>query len=143
MDADDFIVRVAEWADSDPRILGAAVCGSYARGEQRPDSDLDLCLLTSAPRSLLDRHDWIQELAPGARIAGPVEDYGLVQSLRVNYASLEVEFGIAAADWAEAPIDRGTAAVINDGFRILVDPDGRLAAARVEAGAMNEGRPGG
>ena len=70
------------------------------------------------------------------KAGGNVEDYGLVQAIRVFYGSLEVEFGITAEAWAQIPIDEGTAGVINDGLWILYDPEGRLAAAKVFAAKM-------
>ena len=52
-----------------------------------------------------------------------------MQSLRVYYGALEVEFGIAPEAWVELPIDSGTAQVMKDGFRIVYDPEGRLRKA--------------
>ena len=53
----------------------------------------------------------------------------MVQSIRVFYGSIEAEFGITDEEWMRLPIDRETAGVINDGLRILYDPEGRLAEA--------------
>ena len=136
VDAEDFIAKVTAWAQGDSRVAAAGVCGSHARGEARPDSDVDLCILTAAPGSLLEERSWVHGFGADARIAKPVEDYGLVQAIRVFYGSLEVEFGITAEAWAQIPIDEGTAGVINDGLWILYDPDGRLAAAKVFAAKM-------
>ena len=136
MDPYRLIAEVTHWAQHDDRVVGVAVCGSHARGEARPDSDVDLCILTAAPGSLLEERSWVHGFGADARIVEPVEDYGLVQSIRVYYGSLEVEFGITDAAWARIPIDEGTAGVINDGLWILHDPDGRLAAAKVFAAKM-------
>ena len=138
MDAYELIEKVADWSQRDHRVIAAAVCGSHARGEARPDSDVDLCILTDNPRSLLDDHSWIQVFGADARIVGPVEDYNLVQSIRVFYGSTEAEFGVTDQDWARPPIDKETAGIINDGLRIIYDPDGLLAAAVVAA--ANTGR---
>ncbi len=129
MDAEELISRVATWARDDDRVVAAAVCGSHARGEARPDSDIDLCLVCTEPAELLDRRSWIQAFGPDARVAGPVEDYNLVQSIRVFYGSTEVEFGVTHPAWMDLPLDRGTADVINNGLRILYDPEGRLEEA--------------
>ena len=71
----------------------------------------------------------MQVLGADARAAGSVEDYNLVQSIRVFYGTTEAEFGITDENWAAPPIDRETASVINDGLQIIYDPNGRLAAA--------------
>lgn len=129
MKAQEVIDNVVAWSRHDTRVLAVALCGSYARGKQRPDSDIDVCILTAAPATLLEDRDWIDDVGPDARVVGTLEDYNLVQSLRVFYGETEVEFGITDAAWAELPIDADTAAVIRDGLKILYDPEGRLQAA--------------
>ena len=138
MDADDLIAKVAGWAQCDDRVVAAGVCGSHARGQARPDSDIDFCILTSEPGSLLEDHSWIYEFGSEASVAGPVEDYNLVRSLRVFYGTTEAEFGVTDQTWAKLPIDRETAGVINDGLRILYDPEGRLKEAVAYAASLNE-----
>ncbi len=136
--ADDLITAVEDWARRDERVTAAAVCGSHARGDAGPDSDIDFCILTKHPDSLLDDQSWIREIGDEARIAGPVEDYKLVQSIRVFYGATEAEFGVAEETWAQLPIDPETAHVINDGLRILYDPEGDLAAAIVYAASVRQ-----
>lgn len=129
MNANELIAKVAAWSQRDDRVVAAGVCGSYARGEARPDSDVDFCILTANPGLLLDDRSWIDVLGDNARIAGPVEDYNLVQSIRVFYGALEAEFGITDETWMQEPIDPETAGVINDGLRVLYDPGGSLENA--------------
>ena len=129
MDADKLISKVAAWSKRDERVLALGLCGSHARGEARPDSDIDFCILTPNPPSLLDDLAWIHEFDGNARVDGPVEDYNLVLSLRVFYGTTEAEFGVTDQAWAEPPIDPRTAAVINNGLKILYDPEGRLGRA--------------
>lgn len=126
---DELISAVAGWAQRDDRVVAAGLCGSHARGEARPDSDVDFCIVTPEPRSLLDDRAWIYELGADARVAGPVEDYNLVQSVRVFYGATEAEFGVTDQAWMQPPIDHETAGVMNDGLRILFDPEGRLREA--------------
>lgn len=126
---DELISKVAGWAQSDNRVVAVGICGSHARGEARPDSDIDFCILTPDPASLLDDRAWIAGFGSDARVAGPVEDYNLVQSVRVFYGTTEAEFGVTDLAWTQPPIDRETASVINNGLRILYDPDGRLREA--------------
>ena len=137
VDADALISRVTSWSEGDDRVLAMGVCGSHARGEARPDSDIDFCILTADPASLLDDRAWIRELGADARIAGEVEDYKLVQSLRVFYGTTEAEFGVTDQAWAEPPVDRGTAAVINSGLEIYYDPEGRLGIAVADAARLD------
>lgn len=129
VDAEELIARVANWAQRDDRVVAMGICGSHARGEARPDSDIDFCIVCPDPGALLEDRSWIASLGPDARVAGPVEDYKLVQSIRVFYGTTEAEFGITDQAWMELPIDRETADVINDGLRILYDPAGHLEKA--------------
>ncbi len=137
MDADELISQVARWSERDDRVLAMAICGSHARGEARPDSDIDFCILATDPGALLTDRDWIAEFGADAQAAGAVEDYNLVQSLRVFYGTTEAEFGVTDAAWAELPIDPETAAVINNGLRIFYDPEGRLERALAFVDSMN------
>lgn len=129
VNAQQLIDNLVAWSRVDQRVLALGLCGSYARGDQRPDSDIDVCILTNEQATLLEDRGWMSRIGSNPRIAGPVEDYKLVQALRVFYSETEVELGITDAAWATPPIDDGTAAVINDGLKILYDPDGRLQAA--------------
>lgn len=138
VDAEELIERVACWAQRDDRVLALALCGSHARGEARPDSDIDFCILCSNPADLLDDHSWILSFDSSARVAGSVEDYNLVKSIRVFYGTVEAEFGVTEQAWAEPPIDPGTAGVINRGLRILHDPSGRLERAVASAASISQ-----
>lgn len=129
MGADELIAKVTSWSQRDDRVSAAGLCGSHARGEARPDSDIDFCILTSNPGSLLEDRAWIYDFGADAQVAGSVEDYNLVQSVRVFYGETEAEFGITDEAWAELPIDPETAGVISDGLRILYDPHRRLEMA--------------
>ena len=133
LDADELIARVAQWSRRDDRVIAAAVCGSHVRGDARPDSDIDFCIVAPDPDALLDDLSWVTALGPGAHVPGAVEDYKLVRSIRAFYGATEAEFGIAYQAWMELPIDRETAVVMNDGLRILYDPDGRLETALASA----------
>jgi uncharacterized protein len=61
----------------------------------------------------------------------------VVTERRVRLQSgLEVEFGIAPLSWAATdPLDAGTRKVVQGGFRILVDPDGRLTRLQASVAA--------
>ncbi|MDJ0750150.1 MAG: nucleotidyltransferase domain-containing protein [Woeseiaceae bacterium] len=129
----ELIVKVTTWSQDDSRVVAAGLLGSHARGDARPDSDIDFCILTPAPQSLLDDREWIYAFGEDARVAEAVEDYNLVQSLRVFFGTTEAEFGVTDQAWADPPIDRGTLAVINNGLKILYDPEKRLHRAKTFA----------
>lgn len=129
MEADELIEEVSSWSNRDDRVIAAGLCGSHARGEARPESDIDFCLLTPDPGSLLIERSWIYDFGADAQVPGPTEDYNLVQSIRVFYGATEAEFGITDQAWAHLPIDPETAGVIRNGLRVLYDPEGRLEKA--------------
>jgi predicted nucleotidyltransferase len=120
-----FVESVLAWAATRPDVRAIALVGSHARGDARPDSDVDLLLLAERPHELARDADWVRRFGDVSRAA--VEDWGRVTSLRVWYAAgPEVEFGLATPDWATAP-DEGSLRVVADGFRALLDRDGTLA----------------
>lgn len=138
MDANELIERVVNWSKCDDRVIAAGICGSHARGVARPDSDIDFCILTFDPDSLLEDRSWIHEFGTDAKVSEAIEDYNLVQSVRVFYGTTEVEFGVTDQAWAQIPIDPETAGVMTDGLRILYDPDGRLKRALTYAESLGK-----
>lgn len=128
VDVGEFLDSVTRWAEARSDLMGLALVGSYARDEARADSDLDLILLAHRPRDFIDEPGWVARF--GSVRSCTVEDWGLVTSLRVHYeGGLEVEYGLTSSIWATPPIDAGTARVISDGMRILLDRGGLLGAA--------------
>ncbi|MGO9322124.1 MAG: aminoglycoside 6-adenylyltransferase [Solirubrobacteraceae bacterium] len=118
--------QVAAWAVEDPGIRGIGMAGSWARGEGRMDSDVDIIVLATEPERFTDSDEWLKKLG-----APPVirrQQWGVVAERRVQLPSgLEVEFGIAPLSWANTdPVDSGTEKVVREGFRILYDPDSQL-----------------
>lgn len=119
------ITQLVRWAKARDDVRALALVGSHARGTARADSDVDLLLLTDPPERLLRDARWPQELGAVARTA--LESWGRLTAVRVWYTDgSEVEFGIAAPEWATAP-DPGTWRVVRGGLRVLADPDGLLA----------------
>jgi predicted nucleotidyltransferase len=131
---DELIRQVTQWAASEETLQAIALVGSWARGTARGDSDVDLVILAERPGVYLTNDKWIDRFGKATKIT--TEDWGAIQSKRVFYKNgLEVEFGLAAVDWARiSPVDKGTAAVVRDGIRILYDKTGILRAL---VGAIN------
>lgn len=123
---EDIIHRVTCWAIDLRDVVGLLLVGSCARNAARPDSDIDLVLLTAD----IARHTetaWTGELAIGELIR--TQSWGAITERRfVTATGLEVEIGIGRPDWASVnPLDPGTRRVVTDGARILHDPTGILA----------------
>lgn len=121
----DEIERVTAWARKRADVRALLLVGSYARGNPRPDSDIDLMLLTERPDTYLENTDWIAEL--GATLIA-TESWGVIRSLRLStFGGFEVELGVGGIAWANLdPVDGGTQRVVAHGARILYDPDGLL-----------------
>ncbi len=122
------VARAAQWANGQPDMPTVVVVGSYAYGHPRMGSDVDLVVLSKrAPEHLADLA-FIQRITPGGRVIRR-EQWGPMHERRVRLASgLVVEFGLTTPEWAALPLDQGTAKVLSDGCKIVVD-DGTVTAA--------------
>ena len=113
--------ELAAWADTRPEIRSIALVGSHANGTARPESDVDLVILSERPHEILNDLTWIKQF--GTVVRKEIEHWGRLDSVRVWYDDcLEVEFGVTTVEWASIP-DEGTLAVLNKGFRVLHDRD--------------------
>lgn len=119
-EVDTFLHAVTGWAASEPEIMGAVLVGSYARGEARFDSDIDIVILARDPVCYIEEPGWIRIFGQAERFQ--VEYYEAVTSLRVWYANgLEVEFGLSDPVWSSLPLDAGTRQVLADGALLLFE----------------------
>lgn len=115
-----FLEEFTAWAKARADILAVALVGSQANGTARPDSDVDLVIIADRPAAYLEDTAWAGEF--GQMEKQGVEDYGLVQALRVFYrGGLEVEYGFTDERWVALPLDEGTRQVIDDGLRVLFE----------------------
>jgi hypothetical protein len=126
------LAEVTRWAAERGDICAVALVGSWARGAARPDSDIDLVLLTPDPLRFRRDYGWITEI-DWVRIGASVAywgdaDYGPVWSRHLHLTdNTEIELGFSPPSWASVdPLDAGTRQVIRDGCRILYDPLGLL-----------------
>ena len=122
MDISYFLKSVEEWAKLNEDIRALILVGSYARGEAREDSDIDLVIITSN-RHLYINNGFINNFGKVAKFQK--ENWGRVTSIRAWYESngLEVEFGITTPIWIERPLDEGTIRALTDGYKVIVDKE--------------------
>jgi uncharacterized protein len=116
-------------------IRALALVGSRARGTAGPRSDIDLLVLSDDPDAYLARDDWIAALGAFEPLA--TRGWGAVTEHRLRHrGGLEIDFAVGRPSWASTdPIAPGTARVVDDGFRILYDPDELLLRLRRQLGA--------
>ncbi len=125
-DIRDFLDNFLAWASAHGDMQAIALVGSYARGEAREDSDIDLVLLTDRPQQYLEDIKWIERF--GVMKKHQTEDYGKLTSIRVWYQNgVEVEYGITTPDWAAIPLDAGTQQVLRGGMRVLFERENLLS----------------
>ena len=132
---------IVEWAEK-RSLFGVALVGSHARGQAGPDSDIDLTILVGDPEPFRADLAWLAEIDWDRAHVRPMAhrdmSYGVVWSRHVELeGGPEVEFSFAAASWAQTePVDPGTRQVVRNGYRVLYDPHGILAAlhAAIENG---------
>jgi predicted nucleotidyltransferase len=132
-DVERVLAAFAAWAPSRPDVAGVALVGSWARGTPRPDSDVDVVVVSSDPERRAGSADW-----PAGLRAAPVmrrRRWGVLIETRLGLPDgLQVEIGVVPAAWARTdPPDPGTARVVSDGMRIVHDRDGLLAALAAAA----------
>ena len=131
-EAQSLINFVSEIVTEREDFRAAALCGSWARGNARDLSDLDIVIIAREPNQLRCKPSWIVELPFGRAgfryVKHRTATYGAVWSAHVELEPrAELELSIAGKTWAALdPIDPGTRYVITDAFKILVDKDGSL-----------------
>ena len=122
----EFFEKIKDWGKNNIDIKAIGLAGSYARGEARTDSDIDLIVLSDTPEIYAHSSEWIGQF--GSFSKRTVEDWGAIQSVRVLFDFAEIEFGFGKPSWANAgPLDKGTMSVIQGGFEIIYDPENILA----------------
>jgi predicted nucleotidyltransferase len=118
---------VVDYAKSRNDILGIGLCGSWARGEASPDSDIDLSIIVE-DKTIFKSQEWVENFhfhkIQDSLKSYRDEIYGVTWSRHVILESeVEIEFGFADKSWANINnLDEGTRKVVSDGYRILYDP---------------------
>jgi predicted nucleotidyltransferase len=122
---EQILAPISAWARSRSNVHGLALVGSWARGSARRDSDIDLMLLVPEPRTFRSDEHWLAEIdwADGRAAGWHDAEYGSAWSRHVELEPhCKIEFTFSTPRWAATdPIDAGTAKVVSDGCRILVD----------------------
>ena len=115
-----FIRDLKIYAESTSHIESVLIVGSYARGTNNKNSDLDIVIITSNKADMITKQDFTQEF--GKVYKQQTEYYGACTSIRVWYNDgKEVEFGIVEPSWISTPLDSGTYKVLSDGYKIVID----------------------
>ena len=119
----NIIEALRQWAQKETSIESVILVGSWARGTNRPDSDMDLCILTARREGLLAENRFPSLFEKVRR--QQTEYYGACTSVRVWYeGGAEIEFGLEEPDWIALPPDEGTRRVLSDGYCVLYDRAG-------------------
>ena len=117
---EDFLNELKKYARNTSHIESIIIVGSYARGTNKENSDLDIVIITSNKSGMIANQDFTQDF--GKVYKQQTEYYGACTSIRVWYKDgKEVEFGIVEPSWISMPLDTGTYKVLSDGYKIIID----------------------
>ena len=115
-----FFNDLEEYAENTSHIESILIVGSYARGTNKENSDLDIVIITSNKSDMITKQDFTQEF--GEVYKQQTEYYGACTSVRAWYSDgKEVEFGIVELSWITTPLDIGTYQVLSGGYKLIVD----------------------
>lgn len=119
---DRFTRDAALWAKERKRIRGLAVVGSWAQGEGRAESPVEVVLVTNAPGELIRSDEWLAQF--GRPVVLRRWRTSSLYRLRVEMRSgLVIEFLITSAANADQ-VDPGLRALAGEGCSVLyVDGD--------------------
>ena len=117
---EEFISKLKEYAENSSHIESVLIVGSYARGTNKENSDIDIIIISSNKSEMVA--DQLFTQAFGEVHKQQTEYYGACTSIRVWYGDgKEVEFGIEEPSWISIPLDSGTNKVLSDGYELIVD----------------------
>ncbi|WP_297714655.1 nucleotidyltransferase domain-containing protein [Clostridium sp.] len=117
---EDFFNELKEYARNTSHIESIIIVGSYDRGTNKKNSDLDIVIITSNKSGMIANQDFTQDF--GEVYKQQIEYYGACTSIRVWYKDgKEVEFGIVEPSRISIPLDTGTYKVLSDGYKIIID----------------------
>lgn len=121
----NIITKITDWGIFEPKIEAMVLVGSYARGNYKADSDIDICILTKYKEIMVSDTSFIEQF--GTVLNYRKEYWGACTSIRVWYDNgVEIEFGVVEPEWANLPLDEGTRKVLEDGYQVLFDKKGHF-----------------
>ena len=138
----NIIEALRQWAQEETSIESVILVGSWARGTNRPDSDMDLCILTARREGLLAENHFPSLFGKVRR--QQTEYYGTCTSVRVWYegGGGDRVWPGGSRTWIALPLDEGTRRVLSDGYCVLYDRAGHFCqpapAAAEQAGRKGE-----
>lgn len=116
------IQELKDFSAKNRHIKSTLIVGSYARGTNREDSDLDVVIITSKKDEMVENQQFVECF--GEVKKKQIEYYGACTSIRVWYKDgQEVEFGIVTPTWMDKPLDEGTRKVLSDGYLVIEDKE--------------------
>lgn len=120
MNFQTFITEIKKWGEQTPFINTIILVGSYARGTEKPTSDIDLCILSTEKEKILNDPSIFNQFGKPSDFQ--IEYYGAMTSIRMWYQDgFELEYGIADMSWIASPLDSGTRQVLLDGYKVILD----------------------
>lgn len=118
--AHERIDNVKMWLSKQADTVAALLIGSYARGEERNDSDVDFIIVVENVDKWLTNKNWAKLFGQVMSVA--TEVYEDVQAVRVYYEDgLELEFGFVTRSWLEKPYVPSTQEVFDKKTIVLFD----------------------
>ncbi|HEX8738016.1 MAG TPA: nucleotidyltransferase domain-containing protein [Pyrinomonadaceae bacterium] len=109
-----------------PEVVGVALFGSRARGTERPDSDVDVLLLTPDIEKHFENDGYITSF--GRFQYARREKWFSGETIRSFYREQhgQIEFNFVTPGWADLPASDEVRRIVGNGMRILHDPQGIL-----------------
>lgn len=120
--AKERIGNIKLWMSKQPEVVAALLIGSYARGEERNDSDVDFIIVVESVDDWLKNKNWVKLF--GQVVSVTTEVFEEVQAVRVYYEDgLELEFGFVTRNWLIKPYVPSTQEVFDKRVVVLTDKE--------------------
>ena len=124
-EVETLLATLRDWAEVRPDVVAVGLVGSWAHGDARMDSDVDLMLVTEDRCPYLGTDAWVRELG-GVRLVETRRWGPMTERRFVMPSGLEVEVGVGLPSWLD-PADEGVRQTVEDGVSVVYDPKGLLA----------------
>lgn len=79
--------RIQVWASTRDDVRALLLVGSQARGDARPDSDVDVVIVTNTQSTYLEDTSWVSQF--GRVLSVQPEEYPPTTSVRATYTMTE------------------------------------------------------